>query len=351
MKFTVLSGTNLIILDKPLSFKPNSYFVFNWGSEETYTSNAKVQTSNPDWEQEIEVRIPLHKITSADINQENFLSEKLSKNVSVTVFSKNIPKDEMDKMLLLSSNNSNTNIFVNNVSSQELLTGKNIVNPFATLNNLSPSVIMHRDEFIGETNISLFDILVSVLEERNYKFNSDLVHDGFYHIYNRKDNIVGQIHFRVAFEETLVLKFQEIFNWQNNKTNLSGFAFNNSNNVDYYNSNAIGNLIRSGNNNFCRLSTKFHSVAKGIDIVNSNKLSKNSNIKINSDYDLNFNNSGNGYFDSGKKKSLIAIDANNYNESNSIRSPVNSLNLEEIENELLWKKIKENEVTIIFCFL
>lgn len=337
VKFNVVSGTNLIILDKPLSFKPNSYFVFNWGSEETYTSNAIIHTSNPDWLQEIEVKIPLNKINSNKANEESFLADKLTKNVSITVFSKQIPNEELQKLMVES--NQNTNIcYLNNVSSQEFLSDKNIINPFATVNNLNPS-LMHRDEFIGETNISLFDILLNLLEERNCHYNNysntfDFTHDGFYHIYNRKDNIVGQIHFKVCFEENLILAFKEILSSQNN--------------IDY-NLNYKPSKIAIVNK-------KFTSAASGFDYSKSGNLVGNfdSNIKINTVYDINNKNSLNNFLPYSENK-MINSDFNkknndnnnndyNYESFNRNKLFNKQINLEELDNELLWKKIKENEV-------
>ncbi len=208
IKFNIISGSNLIILDKPLSFKPNSYFVFNYGSEETFISNAILQASNPEWQQEIEIKIPI-KTDLNNIEDKNFLIEHLSKNISVTIFSKNIPSEEIEKLIQSNSNQFNlNNIITNNVSSQEILSNKNIINPFATINNLNPNLIS-RDEFIGETNIGLFEILKNLVNDSFSFYNNMFVHEGFYHMYNRKDNIVGQIKIKIFFEENLVncLKF------------------------------------------------------------------------------------------------------------------------------------------------
>jgi len=345
IKFNIISGSNLIILDKPLSFKPNSYFVFNYGSEETFISNAILQASNPEWQQEIEIKIPI-KTDLNNIEDKNFLIEHLSKNISVTIFSKNIPSEEIEKLIQSNSNQFNlNNIITNNVSSQEILSNKNIINPFATINNLNPNLIS-RDEFIGETNIGLFEILKNLVNDSFSFYNNMFVHEGFYHMYNRKDNIVGQIKIKIFFEENLVNCLRENINISSNTTNNNlNNINNNSNNINKYTSTASRfEFNRSGN------------------ILEMNS---NLNFKVNS----NLNNNKNSGFDKNKylndKENVLSYNANNeiniklkennnlikFDNFKSVNKNINeplpqspNQNLEEMNSDLLWKKIKENEV-------
>jgi len=353
IKISVISGLNLIILDKPLSFKPNSYFVFNWGSEETYISNAILQVSNPEWQQEIDIKIPLKK-NLFSLEDRNNLMEKLANNVSITVFSKNISDEELEKF---NQNNFNTKIISNNISSQELISGKNIINPFATINNLNPN-IMNRDEFIGETNISLMDIISNLTEYFNYNDNSqnnNLIHDAFYHIYNRKDNIVGQIRISFSFEENLIYAVKDILN-NNYSLNIN----KTTNNFNIYNSDIL-NKSSKYNPNRC------NSTLDGIELIKKGTIDKtvNSNIKINDILDFNLKTG----FETNKKlkvetkpifmKNNMILMKNDNNKThnfqslseNHLNNKFNNQNLEELDNDILWKKIRDNEVFYNFYLI
>ena len=323
VKVIVLSGTNLTIFDKPLSFKPNSYFKFIWG-EETFISNCIFNNSNPEWIQEIEIKIPINK------NFSNLLIEKLSKNISISVFSKNIV--ESDEIKDYNLNNLTDNYNYNN----------NILNHFSILNNINKenSENFKQDDFIGETNICILEIIQQFLNNYNLKYE----HDGFYHIYNSRENIVGQIHLKIIIDEMILSSIKE--NNKNNNNFIGNLSqknfFTETQNLKKKNLSYVGNTNNSLKNTFNN---------KNSDLLISNFSYNRNNYKYDYDYpnlvsngNFNFTNFSNQNIkNSNLNFKLIDSDLVKEKENNIL---INKQNIDELDTNNLWKIIEDNQVQL-----
>lgn len=298
----MLSGSNLTIIDKPLSFKPNSYFIFNWGNE-TVQSNVIFASSNPDWKQEIEIKIPIKDDLNTLDNKNQFI-ENLYINLGITVFSKIFRKEELENF------KENQLSIINNSFYDQ---GDSSMNPFSTVNNFNSNFL--KDDFIGETNISIYDILTNFKDSYGFDNKNNYTHDGFYHIYNRQDNIVGQIHLEILFDEYVIKLFREL------KINISE-------KINYSKS-----LINETTNNFLSANNKLISFQKNSS--NSNLLLKDAKRSL----DIKSNADSNEFITKYKESNEL----NNLRNDNFVKIPY-SKNDYESESQSLWKIIEENQV-------
>jgi hypothetical protein len=325
IKFNIISAKHLIILEEALNSKPNPYFIFEY-NKENFISNFENYTYNPSWNQIIEydLKCPIDNISNDNNNKNtlNFLKEKIEENINIKFFSKKIQENQT--LLENISYNLKDNYNINDINN----------------NN-------NKDDYIGETNLSLKDILINNYYNNNF--------DGYFYILNKSDSIVGQIYLNIFFDRKFMEKFNEIRNQ----------FYNNNNNSIYSN-----NINNKKNEIFdYKISTKNNLLVKGNYIGNNNNNNENLNLNLNSNLNkfeltkrFNFEtNQFNSHFDETLlKKSEKIIQKNQINQNekqgegenyifnkNNIYNFNNlnkNINLEEENSENLWNIIKENEV-------